>query len=248
MAGGQRAAVRLAFPTTPRVDLPPGPVRATHIDEAAALMCNIQPGWYGVRADGAGRGPYGGEGSALASWATFGVGVTNCPYQESPTSEDGYTVYSFNRRHRSFKSPDEVGLGPRDAEGNATVEDEELKAKFEAGLAYILSYEEHGLCQWSIEEGVSDWDSTAVAGVMVLDPDYVEHLGVAERRARAELLAEEYTAWCNGEVYEVKFLVNGKEDEDEGGTFYGVEGVKRWLDQVCERRHIDPKPRIVWPW
>jgi hypothetical protein len=246
MAAGQRAVVRLAYPPTPRADPQSGPVRATHIDEAASLMCNLKPGWYGVRADGARRGPYEDKGSALTSWAAFGLSVTDCIFQEDPTSEGGYAVYSFNRKHRSFKSPDEVGLGPRDDAGNVTVEDEDLKAKFEAGLAYILSYSEHGLCRWSIGEGVSDWDSTAVAGVMVLDSDYIEHMDAAERRARAELLAEEYTAWSNGEVYEVKFLVNG--EEDESGTFYGEKSVKRWLDQVCEHRHIDPKPEIVWPW
>lgn len=101
---------------------------------------------------------------------------------EDPASEEdgyGFRVCSFSDRHRAFTHPDDVPDG---------------------GHRWVLSYAEHGRCQWSLRgEGYQcPFDSVDVAGVLVWMGE-ASDLPDPDKSARAFL--EEYTAWCNGDCY-----------------------------------------------
>lgn len=110
--------------------------------------------------------------------------------------EYGWKVYSFNRRHANFKHPDEIE------------EDESIRAKLANGLAFPLSYFEHGQCLWAIQHELPPmancrFDSVGYAGVVVWeeDEDDIGAKTVEDRRADARAFIERFTEWCNGEIY-----------------------------------------------
>ena len=105
------------------------------------------------------------------------------------------TILSLNRRHANF---------------NPAVIDAALENNPDA---VPLSYFEHGQCLWSVAGELSaecrcPWDSVALAGVWLPDPETLasaKHYGGRTRqlfmRIRARQACEAYTQWCNGEVY-----------------------------------------------
>jgi hypothetical protein len=120
----------------------------------------------------------------------------------NPLDEDGTAngkIYSLGRNQVSY-DPDAV----RDAVKNNP---DHVK----------LSYSEHGLCRWSVYGGFVlgqefDFDRVDFAGVWVPDEGALSNIDFkgtdpepAARRERilkyAEGVCEQYTQWCNGEVY-----------------------------------------------
>jgi len=142
---------------------------------------------------------------------------------DSPCEEDGWTVYSFGRRHSNYKDPYDLGFGP-----NGEVEDENLLAKMQSGLAFTLSYFEHGNCIWSLRDELPPgancrWDSVGLAGLLVWEGEE-DDLGPKTREDRmkdARGFVERFTEWCNGEIfgYSIKVLrpchACGKDEEVE---------------------------------
>jgi hypothetical protein len=129
------------------------------------------------------------------------VQVSHDDSPEDPNESDGWRLYSFSNRHGSFKDPDEFA------------DDDELQAKLKIGLAFPLSYYEHGNCVWSLGgQGPScRWDSVRHAGFLIWEQDE-ENLGATtleERAKDASAFLERYTAWSNGEVYGFE-VVNGE--------------------------------------
>lgn len=153
---------------------------------------------------------------------------------EDPCNEDGWKVYSFSHRHRSYRNP--ADFFPNGKAGIG------LRRKLAVGTAFILSYFEHGGCVWSLR-GTGprcQWDSVDVAGVLVWEGK-VADLGpkTYEDRAKdASAFLRVYTAWCNGEGYSysvdnVKQLPCGHtetESVDSCGGFYGTD-----LDFMAEQ-------------
>lgn len=138
---------------------------------------------------------------------TLNVFIEHDPDVDSPMDDDGqWTLHSFGRRHKSYRDPETLGLSPQlGDDGLPTVDDADLRAKLDSGLAFFCSYYEHGLCRWSlIGEGPRcPWDSIRVAGLLVWDHAEAD-MGAKthEDRARdARVFLETYTAWCNGETY-----------------------------------------------
>ena len=135
------------------------------------------------------------------------VELTYDPDIDCPADDCTWTLYSFGRRHSTYKDPDELGLGPLSADGTPKVYDPELRAKLEKGLAFWLSYFEHGSCLWFLRgdqtpPGVEfQWDGRRLAGLLVWEhpEDHIGGKTLEERRADARGFLEEYTAWCNGE-------------------------------------------------
>lgn len=133
---------------------------------------------------------------------------------ESPCDNDGaWKLYSFNRRHNSFKHPDHFfteNRKPKSFLGN----------KMRVGLAFVLGYYEHGLCEWALsgEQQPCDWDSVNVAGVLVWE-EKASNMGPKTKEDRAKdarAFLEEYTAWCNGECY--WYSITDENGEDCGGS------------------------------
>ncbi len=144
----------------------------------------------------------------------------DCPCEDG----DGrWQVYSFNSRHSRFKHPNEF-------------DNAKIKRKLKAGLAFMLSYYEHGLCRWSLqgEGSTCPWDSVGTAGIMVWE-EPARNLGAKtyeERAKDARRAIEEYTEWCNGECY---YLSIKKDDSDEESHFSSHYGMDSVIDSIkCE--------------
>lgn len=110
-----------------------------------------------------------------------------------------WQIYSFNNRHVHFKHPEEL----QDEETGELKAD--IKAKLESGLAFFLSYYEHGLCMWSLagHGPQCQWDSVSKAGIAIWE-EPEENIGAKDYDGRAndcKNALEEFTEWCNGNCY-----------------------------------------------
>ena len=123
---------------------------------------------------------------------------------EDPHGDDGqWTLYGFNPNKLHYAHPDDHGIT---REG--TSDDEEIQKKLDEGLAFIVSYYEHGDCVWFVKgQGApgSDcpWDGVTVAGVLIWEHD-ADDMGAKtyeERGKDAAAFLAIYTNWCNGHVY-----------------------------------------------
>jgi hypothetical protein len=148
---------------------------------------------------------------------------------ENPSEFDGWKLYSFCRRHASFKHPADLGLGPIDlGTGLPKITNPGLRSKFAHGLAHVLSYYEHGNCIWFLHgdefAGVEfRWDGVRVAGLLVWEGRRTD-LGpttLEGRRQDAAGFLQTYTSWAYGEGF-------GYSIEDQDGNhvdscygFYG---------------------------
>lgn len=129
-------------------------------------------------------------------------------HDESPSDWGGWKVHSFSRRHSAFAEPESLGLSLEMGEdGFPIIEDAALKEKFEKGLAFFLSYSEHGNCSWDLNRTGKlpfDFDRASIAGLLTWESDEKDIGGktVEERAKDAEGFLETYTQWCNGETFE----------------------------------------------
>lgn len=150
---------------------------------------------------------------------------------ENPCDYDGWKAYSFGRNHSNFVEPDALGF---DEHGNV---DGDIALKMDAGLAFPLSYFEHGACVWSIRGAGPQcrWDSVDLAGLLVWEQDE-ENLGpktFEDRRKDAASFLERFTAWCNGSVFSFSA------DNFCGGGFYEIdELVSALQDEIEEDRSV----------
>jgi hypothetical protein len=148
------------------------------------------------------------------------VRVSHDDSPESPCNEDGWQAYSFSTRHANYKNPE-------DFEGDA-----ELEAKLKAGLAFPLSYFEHGQCMWSLAGSGPQcrWDTVQRAGLLIWEgaEDDIGAKTVEDREKDAEVFLERFTAWCNGEVFGFD-IVNG---EDGCWGFYDLDDM---FSEIRER-------------
>lgn len=119
-------------------------------------------------------------------------------------------IVSFNSRHI-----------------NSVNSHEEAEELLNQPGAVALSYYEHGLCKWSVRGRMGpvqheEWDMVGTAGVWLPD-DAIKDLGLDDKTLlnTAEAACEEYTSWCNGEVYEyvVKIFKVRKEKEKDGSHY-----------------------------
>jgi|SRR5262252_893237 len=155
------------------------------------------------------------------------------------TDNDGmWTLHSFGRRHNNYKDPESLGLSlERDSDGWPIVRNPGLRRKLAVGLAFFVSYYEHGNSLWFMPGcGPScPWDSVRCAGLLVWDhkPADMGAKTLEDRRKDAAGCLAEYSAWANGECY--GFQVDDEEGNDLGGCwgFIGsTEGVKYMLEEV----------------
>lgn len=162
--------------------------------------------------------------------------------------EDGdgkWQIYSFSKRHVHFKDPEEL----IDEETGEIKED--IKAKLESGLAFFLSYYEHGLCRWSLQgHGPQcQWDSVSKAGIAIWE-EPEENIGAKTYEDRAEdckNALEEFTEWCNGNCY--SFKLTNKKGEKIGSSNYLIgndqleDAIREELpeDATKENTEIDDK-------
>ena len=169
---------------------------------------------------------------------------------ENPTEwSDEREVYSFNRRHCSFKDPDDFGLTGRPPDVTSTRFG--LRKKLEAGTAFILSCYQHSGIVWSLMgEGMQDrWDTAQVAGLLFQKGKRGESYEKRAERARDWL--EVYNAWCNGEVYLVRLVQIDPETDDEitdlevSSGHYGTDDAEYAAKEMCADHGV-PYPGITY--
>lgn len=128
---------------------------------------------------------------------------------ENPSDYSGWKVFSFSNRHRNFTHPDKLGLGALGPDNKPIVHNPGLRRKMDVGLAFLLSYYEHGPCQWSLmgHGPQCRFDSVRIAGLLVWGqpPQDLGPKTYAEREKDAEQFLQTYTNWCNGWVYGYRF-------------------------------------------
>lgn len=101
---------------------------------------------------------------------------------QNPCDDGNFTVYSLGRNHLNS-----IGL----ERANELLEEHGKRA-------FRLSYFEHGSCVWSLQgQGPQcEFDSVSFAGVLVIEGD-----DDFDFESYAKSALEEYTSWCNGDVY-----------------------------------------------
>jgi hypothetical protein len=116
-----------------------------------------------------------------------------------------WQVHSFRRRHSNFTHPEELGIENYDPENSEHVE---LKRELGVGLAFPLSYHEHGLCSWFVQghgglRSDCRWDGVRFAGVAVFTgaDDDIGAKTKEDREKDCQAAMEDYTKWCNGQCF-----------------------------------------------
>ena len=162
----------------------------------------------------------------------------------SPMENDGnWQFYSFCDRHNNFKHPDEFF-------GEDGKPNRQIARKLRNGLAFLLSYHEHGLCRWDVSgHGPScQWDSVSKAGIAVWEepPGDMGAKTYEDRKKDCQGSTEEYTEWCNGNCYgyiiQERKLRNGvikRKRLDSGWGFIGSDYV---VEAACEALPEDATP------
>jgi hypothetical protein len=151
------------------------------------------------------------------------VEIFHDPDVESPCNEDGaWKLYSFSPRHLSYRHPDNFFPDGKPSS--------ELQDKLKQGAAWILSYFEHGQCQWMLSDEPRDmlagdwhWDGVDKAGVLVWEHP-LDELGPRTKQARradAAEFVEIYTSWCNGETYGYTITDSDGREVGEGDFLIG---------------------------
>ena len=149
---------------------------------------------------------------------------------QNPSEFDGsWTLYSFSRRHASYRDPSEFFPNGRPSIG--------LRRKLEVGTAFVLSYFEHSGCKWSLRgKGPKcQFDSVDVAGILIWE-NSVKDMGAKTKEQRAqdaEYFLTIYTDWCNGNGYGYDVTDEKGELLDSCFGFYGSE-IAHMAEQVRE--------------
>ena len=150
----------------------------------------------------------------------------------------GWKLRSFNTRHRNFVHPDDIGLNYN----TLYVSDSDLREKFDKGLAFFVSYYEHGNCLWFLANsdtpaGVEfKWDGRKIAGYIefIDDENYVPD----DIKESAESFLKMYTDYCNGNTYAYA-IYDGDEVVDCCGGFIGEEHLISYLAEMIGDRDFE---------
>jgi hypothetical protein len=155
---------------------------------------------------------------------------------ESPNGFDcGWKLYSFSRRHGSFKDPGSF--------------DFDIQTKVNKGEAYWLSYYEHGNCWWGRHDGKKpagvefQWDGREYAGLLVWE-DPTDPTPPAKS---ADSFLEEYTDWANGRCFRFLIVDDDKEVIDGCGGYIGVDYFADCVAEAIEGRgEVEFKGEAAW--
>lgn len=130
-----------------------------------------------------------------------------------------WKLHSFARRHFNYTDPDKLRIRLTSRNTAPVVYCVGLRRKLEVGLAFWVSYYEHGNCIWFLLNAEPPgtemvWDGVRFAGLLVW-PHSSTQLGAQTREQRVQDAASflrHYTAWCNGEL--LQFSIRDETDPD----------------------------------
>lgn len=167
--------------------------------------------------------------------------ISHCDQQEHPNDFGPWKVVSFNRRHRDFSDPEKVGVGPA---GCAKA----LQKKLDIGTAWILGCYQHGNTSWKRAEDPNlmrcEWDTCTRAGLLTWDREHGHKLpkGLDARRASADEFLRMYSAWCNGEVYDMRLEADGECEDDLqwcGMDIEQLQYAEKWVLTTLDGRKLN---------
>jgi len=135
---------------------------------------------------------------------TFKIEPDCCP---DPAENDmNWKLVSFSRKHVGFQHPDKLFRVTR-KHGSLvfTARDISLRRRLDVGLAFMLSYYEHGECVW-FRKGHGGpgtdcrFDGVGHAGVLLWEhgPSAIGAKTYEDRAKDADRFLQCYTDWCNG--------------------------------------------------
>lgn len=118
---------------------------------------------------------------------------------------------------------------------------EDIRKKLDDGTAFLLSYFEHGNCAWFRKDSRNmpdmRWDGVSLAGILLLPDDWKPYAPEGEepptREKCVDEALEEYTDWCNGNVYGFTIEAEDGTNIDSCGGFIG----SKWLNQHLREEH-----------
>lgn len=159
-----------------------------------------------------------------------------------PHEWDGqWTLHGFNSSKVHYTHPDGHGITRA---GESTIKG--IQKKLDDGLAFIVSYYEHGDCVWFIKgRGMPgtdcQFDSTTVAGVLIWENNEND-MGARtyeDRTKDAEGFLKEYTAWCNGHVYgyTLESPEGAAQCDDPVASCYGYYDLEHMFEEI--RSYVD---------
>lgn len=170
--------------------------------------------------------------------------------QDCPNPFDGddgaWSIWSFGRRHGNFKDPDTIGFDYRG--GEMKIKNPGLRRKLDVGLAFPLSYYEHGESLWFIQgtRSVPDarWDCVRMAGLLVWEhkANVMGARTLDDRQKDAEGFLADYNAWSNGHVYGFEIET---EDGDVVDSHWGFLGTDEVLAEMFSEISTYTKDAIV---
>lgn len=150
---------------------------------------------------------------------------------------DGWKLVSFGCRHSNYEDPDKY-IRRYNREEGIVVEGIGLQRKLDVGLAFWLSYYEHGLGCWSLKgEGHQcQWDTAYLAGILLWTgkPKDIGAKTLEDRAKDARGFLETYNDWANGSCYWYSVEKTNGEDVETVGGFIGEEAVNEALSEVLE--------------
>ena len=160
---------------------------------------------------------------------------------ESPCDNDQWKLYSFCNRHINYKDPSEFFKASGQLKGKSA-------SKVGSGTAFLLSYYEHGLGQWSLkgEGNQCQFDTVQVAGVLVwegpakdcggaVDGKYVKTFQGRQNSARVFL--NEYSDWANGQCFQYSITDMEGEEIDGCGGIIGWEYCEQAIKEALGTEH-----------
>ena len=158
---------------------------------------------------------------------------TEAPHKDA----DGmWKPYSFSTGHSNYKHPRDIGF---EQTGALLTPNIGLRRKLKVGLAFYLSYFEHGSCRWMLKNGPIppgvefQWDGVRLAGLLVWEepPENMGAKTYEDRMKDAQQFLDVYNAWCNGETYGYTVEVYKLRYSPVQGKYY---------DRLSDYRHDEP--------
>jgi hypothetical protein len=149
-------------------------------------------------------------------------------FGSNPADDGNFKIITYNRG--GYANNAKVTDVPMDSD--------EPTAEIADGRAFPLIYSEHGNCLYQLAGSYEPEPD----GYIVLEPEYVKGIILAERRLYARGDLEEYTKWANGEVYTVSITdPYGDLVEDDGqvGDLLGYEWALEHAHYVIDNHGIN---------
>lgn len=159
---------------------------------------------------------------------------TDCP----DSGYDGWRLVSFGRKHANHEDPAKYVKSFNQRTSEVTPASIGLAKKLNVGLAFWLSYYEHGLGCWSLKgEGPQcPWDTAPLAGILIWTgkPGDIGAKTLDDRAEDARNFLESFNDWANGNCYWIRLSEEDGEEIESIGGLIGDEAVSEVVGEALE--------------